>query len=171
MPCTAALIVVVPVLTPVFVIVPTLLIAPVLIATVLDEPALLTKIFPVPVIPPLTVKAPVVPCFHKVTSFPFKLIAPLKVGAELVVLLSIVIVPTAFVAMLIGLEIVYDPPIKVAESPAASPRVIALADGPAPPLTVVALLTLIKTIPLIIFKPPVNVFAPDKINCPVFVPE
>ena len=70
-------------------------------------------------------------------------------------------VPTAFDPKFTGLEIVnVVPPFikKDAEPPAESPRIIALAEGPAAPLVEPVLPMLVKTVPLFIAKLPENVF-------------
>ena len=164
---TPPLIVTVPLLEPVFVIVPVLLKEAVLTAIVLVVPELLMVTFPTPVIPPLIVMVPVVPVLDTVRLLPFSPIAPLKVGAVVVPLLPIVSVPTALVPKFTALETVNVFAKRLAEPPAELPRVMGEVEGPAAPLVVPTLLTLAITVPCMIVRPPVNVFAWLRVNVPV----
>ena len=156
-----------PLLVPPLVMVPVLLTEAVLMVTVLVVPELSIVRFPVPVMPPLIVMAPVVPFLAIVRLLPPRAIAPLKVGASVVTLLPRVRVPTALVPKLTGLDTVNVPERRLAEPPAESPKVMALADGPAAPLTVVALLTPATNVPFLMLKPPANVLAPERVSAEV----
>ena len=154
---------------PVLVIVPELFTAFVLITTLAPtiEPLLMTFKLPVPVIPPLTVKLPWEPTLVIVRLLPLRAMAPVKEGAVLLFEFCIVSVPTAPAARLIGFEIVNVSDCTVAEPPAGSPRVIAFADGPAAPETVVALLTPAIKRPFLTITPPEKVFAPERVKLEV----
>lgn len=160
---TGALMVVVPVPAPLFVMVPTLLTAVVEIVVVAVVVAFEIVKLPVPVMPPLTVVEPVPP-EAIVNASPFMPIAPLKTAAVAAALLPMVSVPTALVPRLIGLETVNELASKLAEPPVELPKVIALAEGPAAPLTVVALLILANAVPDLINRPPFHVLAPLKVK-------
>lgn len=96
-------------------------------------------------------------------------IAPLKVGALDEAALPIVVVPTAPDPTLIALEIVKDFPKRLADPPSEDPSVMAEVDGPAAPLTVVALLTPATKSPCLIVNPPEKVLAPMRVVVPVLV--
>ena len=91
----------------------------------------------------------------------FSVIAPLNVGLEVEVMLSVPLLPEATV---IGFGKVRLSPINVALAlPVESPRVI--VPVPEPPKALVLVVPL--TVPALMVRPPVNVLAPDRVNCEV----
>ena len=92
----------------------------------------------------------------------FNVTAPLKIGLKFLPLLAILNVPLLPEATVIGLAKVNDAsPINVAFAlPLVSPMVMTFEVAP-------KALALVwpATVPAFIVKPPVKVFAPDKVNC------
>ena len=163
---TPPLRVVKPVPGPLLTIVPPLLTAAVeivVLAVSLPLAPLVIVKLPDPEMPPENVVVPV-PVEEMFRGLPLSPIAPLKVGAVEPPLLPMVSVPAALVARLIGFETVNELARRLALPPVELPRVIAEVEGPAAPLTVVALLTLAITVPWLINRPPAQVFAPPKVN-------
>jgi len=165
---TPPLMVVVPVPAPLLVIVPLLLTAMVLIVVEAVVVPLVMVRLPLPVMPPATFVEPV-PLAAMVRSFPLRKTAPVKTAAVAPALLPIVNVPTAELPRLMALARVKELASRLADPPAASPRVMADAEGPAAPLTVVTLLMLTTTVPLLISNPPVNVLPLERVVTPPVV--
>lgn len=84
-------------------------------------------------------------------------------------LFPIVSVPRAPDAKLMGLDTVNKVASMLADPPSEAPSVIAEVEGPAAPLTVVALLTPAITLPLLIVSPPVKVLAPESVRAEVLL--